>query len=347
MSKKQNLIPSVISTVNTEPRTLKSTFRASGHLIDAKLKYSYPKENDLAIPDFGTAKVIKDIESITREETVAGIDLAPVDDNLVMAICRLLDEKSQTFDSSKRNYYSGNIEKLVAVKYFNEEAIVPSLSITLYELAKACKEDNGKVSGRDEQRVEERIKKLANRKFRLRYTETTIAKNGDQLVRFYDKERPLILLDTAREEFTKKDGTDSYSVSKLIITLHPIFKREIEKKYIVFPKDIYTRIKNIYKEISGKKRVKIGSVIIKLTDFLLRAKSNLKNGNFRTEIKLERLYYQLAEKYMKENRRQKVKEEVTIALEIMLKLNLLKDYKIICNKKGESKFCYEVNKDFK
>ena len=89
----------------------------------------------------------------------------------------------------------------------------------------------------------------------------------------------------------------------------------------------------------------VSEVTIKLRDLLLRYKST---KTLKPEIMLDKLYYQLAEKWMNESRKSKVREFTEKALKTVLKMDLIKDYKIVKAKTtGEDKIVFNINKDFK
>jgi len=72
----------------------------------------------------------------------------------------------------------------------------------------------------------------------------------------------------------------------------------------------------------------------------------LSSKHYTPEIKLDRLYYMLAEKWMKESRKKKVKEFTDKALETVKALGLLISYEIITGASGEPKIVFTLNKDW-
>jgi hypothetical protein len=69
--------------------------------------------------------------------------------------------------------------------------------------------------------------------------------------------------------------------------------------------------------------------------------------HYNPEIGQERLYYLLAEKWMLESRKSKVKEYTEKALEVVKDIGLLESYKIeIAKTTGEPKYIFKLNKDF-
>jgi len=64
------------------------------------------------------------------------------------------------------------------------------------------------------------------------------------------------------------------------------------------------------------------------------------------EIILDRLYYQLSEKWMKESRKKKVKEYTDKAIETVKAMGLLLDFKIKRGYKGDRKIIFHLDKDW-
>ena len=62
------------------------------------------------------------------------------------------------------------------------------------------------------------------------------------------------------------------------------------------------------------------------------------------EIYLDRLYYLLNEKWMKEGRKKKVKEFTDKALETCKTMGMIKEYKIEPGATGEPKVIFTLNK---
>jgi hypothetical protein len=73
----------------------------------------------------------------------------------------------------------------------------------------------------------------------------------------------------------------------------------------------------------------------------------LSSKRYQPEIGLEKLYYQLAEKWMRESRKKKVKEYTDKALETVKAMGLLEKYEITKSKTtGEPKVVFTLNKDW-
>ena len=316
----------------------KGKFKRSGHLTDQILKYNYPKDRQPSLFDNLESETLKDIEVAGVEVTqiVEGIKLSPSETKVIDCLCKLLHETSQTSDAKKEDYYSGNIG-CELVEYGGERATAPKLSFTLYELTKEYIGIDKKVGGKDIENLKQILTELNNRKFLIRYTETTKGKKREWIKKEYEAFRRLIDIDTATLSYGVGD-VEYYKKTETVILLNPIFRRQIDSKFIFYPNDINKRTIIAY----GSPNV--SDITLRLRDYLMKEHA-LKH--FTPDIKLDRLYYLLAEKWMRESRKKKVREYTEKALETMITLGLLESYKIEPAKTtGEPKVVFTLNKDW-
>ena len=82
---------------------------------------------------------------------------------------------------------------------------------------------------------------------------------------------------------------------------------------------------------------------MRLRDYLIR---ELSSKRYQSEITLDRLYYYLAEKWMKESRKKKVKEYTDKAIETVIAMGLLVSYEIKTASTGDLKIVFTLNKDW-
>ena len=84
----------------------KGKFKHSRHLTVQKLKYNYPKDSDpqLSIYDILEPETREEIKTAKKDisELVEGIKLTPAQDKVLLCLCKLLHEKSQTTDQIGR-----------------------------------------------------------------------------------------------------------------------------------------------------------------------------------------------------------------------------------------------------
>lgn len=320
--------------------TPKSQFKRSGHLTDQILKYDYPRDG-LQISLFDSLREIdqsKIIESgITREELVEGIQLRPSEQKIVDCLCKMLHDKSQTKDPKKQDFYTGNKGyELMEWGDRGEQTPAPRLSFTLYELTKEYKGGGG-VSGKDVENVKDILQDLDSRKFLFKYKEIQPKKDGGRYETTVEGFKKLIeIVKISLTEYDKADIQISKQ-EETVILLNPIFRRQIDTKFILTPADIVQRTIIAY----GSHNV--SEITLRLRDYLMREHSSKR---YDPEIGLERLYFLLAEKWMKESRKKKVKEYTEKAIETVKNLDLLLSYEIKDNKRGEPKIIFHLNKDW-
>ena len=319
---------------------LKGKFKRSGHLTDQILKYNYPKDksSQLSLWDAlgdGT-KIDIEVAGVEITEVVEGIKLTPSETKIIDSLCKLLHENSQTLEPKKEGYYSGNLNHELVEYGVGEKTPAPRLSFTLYELTREYKGGEA-ISGKDVDNVKQILTELNNKQFLIRYTETTKGKRGEWIKKEYEAFRRLIDVDRATLSYGVGD-IEHYKKTETIILLNPIFRRQIDSKFILYPNDINKRTIIAY----GSHNV--SDIALRLRDYLMR---ELSSKRYTPEINLDKLYYLLAEKWMRESRKKKVKEYTEKALEVVTGIGLLESYKIVKAKTtGEPKVVFTLNKDF-
>lgn len=328
-----------IPNLETPESKDKGKFKRSGHLADQMLKYSYPKEEakQLSIWDALSETVKKDIEihEIERSEVVEGIKLTPSETKLVDSFCKILQKISQTINSKDKDYYTGNLEPEI-IEYGGERTPAPKLAFTLYELTKEYKGEET-IGGKDVENVKRILEDLSNKRFLIRYTETSKGKNGEWIKKEIDTYRKILDVDQATLSYGK-GNIEHYKKTETIIILNPIFRRQIDSKFILYPNDINKRTAIAY----GSHNV--SDITLRLRDYLIR---ELSSKRYTPQIYLDKLHYQLAEKWMRESRKAKVKKDTERAFEVMINLGLLQSYEtVIPNNTGEPKIIFTLNKNW-
>ena len=319
----------------------KGKFKKAGHLVDQTLKYSYPRDKSNQLPLFDSITT-EDTKNLIREsgvevsELVEGINLSPSESKVIDCLCKLLHENSQITEPTKEEYYSGNIGYELVPFGGELNTPAPKLGFTLYELTKEYKGEDY-VSGKDIENVKQILTNLDNKKFLLSYVETTKIKGGGRIERKIEEFRKLIHILKISETEYNKENIELNKREDIIILLNPIFRRQIDSKFILYPNDINRRTIIAYGSHN------ISEVTIRLRDWLMRA---LSSKHYEPEIGLDRLYYILAEKWMKESRKKKVKEYTEKAIETVKALGLLISYEEKKNDLGEPKIVFTLNKNW-
>jgi hypothetical protein len=318
----------------------KGKFKRSGHLTDQLLKYNYPKDNKAQLSIFdslgdNTKKIIEGYK-VEITEIVEGIKLSPSEQKVIDSLCKLLHEKSQSLDPKKSNYYTGN-ENFELVTYGGDkDTPAPKLAFTLYELTQEYK-GGDYVGGKDIENVKTILTELDNKRFLLSYVETTKKKDGGRIERKIEDFKKLInIIKLSETEFNKED-IELSKKEETIIELNPIFRRQIDSKFILYPDDINKRTIIAYGGHS------ISEITYRLRDYLMREHSSKR---YEPEIYLDKLFYMLSEKWMRESRKKKVKEFTDKAIETVKALGLLIKYEIKQGETGEDKIIFSLNKDW-
>jgi uncharacterized protein YvpB len=312
-------------------------YKKPGHLTDQILKYNYPKERQLSL--FGSLqnKTLKDIEvaGVEISEIVEGIKLSPSETKVIDCLCKLLHNNSQNVDEKKEDYYSGNIGYELVEYGGDKNTIAPKLAFTIYELTKEYK-GGDYVSGKDIENVKQILTELDSKRFLLSYVETTKKKDGGRIERKIEDFKKLIHVIKVAE-FDKYNQALNLGYNDTEILLNPIFRRQIDSKFIYYPNDINRRTIIAYGSHN------ISEITLRLREYLMKEHA-LKH--YTPEIGLERLYYLLAEKWMKEHRKKKVKEYIEKALQTVKALGLLFNYEITNGATGEPKVIFTLNKEW-
>lgn len=323
-----------------EPR--RGKFKRSGHLTDQLLKYQYPKDQGPQLSlifDALTDTTKKDIESleVKREEIVEGIKLSPSEQKIIDCLSKFLHIKSQTLDPKKDSYYTGNIDyEMVPFGEGNGNTPAPKLGFTLYELTKEYKGGEA-VSGKDVDNVKAILRDLDNRHFLLSYIETTFKKDGGRIeTKIEDFSKLIKILKMSQAEYDKAD-IELSKKEETVILLSPIFRRQIDSKFILYPEEINRRTIIAYGSHN------LSETVLRLRDYLIR---ELSSKRYTPEISVDRFYYLLNEKWMRESRKKKVKEYVLKALDTVKNLGLLISYETVTGASGEPKIIFTLNKEW-
>lgn len=315
----------------------KGKFKRSGHLTDQMLKYHFPDDNKPTIWDSIKESTKSKIEKygIAYSEIIEGIKLSPAETKMIDCFSKILHSQSQNSDAKRADYYTGIGSTLVSFSdEVNTEA--PKVAFTLYELAKEYK-GGEKPSGKDINNVKNILTELDKKKFLLSYVETTFKHDGGRIERKIEDYVKLIHIVIMKETEYSKDGVEINKTQETIVMLNPIFRRQIDNKYILYPNDITNRT------ISAYGSHNLPETLLRLRDYLLR---EMASNRFEPEITVEKLYYLLAEKWMKESRRKKVKEYTEKSIETLKNMGIILDVEIKPASDGTPKMVFKLNKEW-
>jgi hypothetical protein len=327
----------------------KGKFRRSGHLTDQMLKYNYP-DNKNAQPSLfellepGTKEKIissgANVELTNRKGE--GIKLTKGEYKLILSLSKLLHDKSQNKDSQKNDYYTGNKgAELIPIKTKDNgrvELKSPKIAVTLYELAKEFY--GGKVTGgsgvKEVARMLYDLAENPDKKALIKYTRIADLGSGktrEYFIEIFDS--LLKLAEGGYKDFLNGELIDERR--EIVVNLHPIFIDQIENKYIELPLDITKRMIEAYGSHS------VSEIAIKLIEYLARAHSG-RPKDYKTEIYQEKLYWTIAEEYMKQGRRSLLEKYFLKGIETAKGIGLLKSYKLTQGTTGKPKIIFQLEK---
>ena len=330
--------PAKVIQQGAEEVIKKGKFKRSGHLTDQILKYNYPKDRQPSLFDSLKTETLKDIEvaGVEVSEIVEGIKLSPSENKIIDCLCKLLHETSQTSDAKREDYYSGNVGYELTEFGEDKKTPAPKLAFTIYELTKEYK-GGEYVSGKDIENVKQILRELDSKRFLLSYVETTKKRDGGRIEKKIEDFRKLIhIIKISQTEYNKED-IELSKKEETIILLNPIFRRQIDSKFILYPNDINRRTIIAYGSHN------LSDIALRLRDYLMREHSS---KHYQPEITLDKLYYLLAERWMRESRKKKVKEYTDKAIETVKALGLLLSYEIKPASTGDKKIVFTLNKEW-
>ena len=317
----------------------KAKFKKPGHLVDQMLKVS-PREShplDLfsELSEETRTELQKESVEITRE-LFSGINLTASEMKIQDTFSILLSQQSQTEDPEKPNYYTGVEERKQDSFLGGKGAIAPSIEFSLYTIAKEFK--GGKTpTGKDLENVKNILQELEKKKFLIRHKETYSKKGGGKAIIEREGYRALFHLDKITLTQEDKNGKQTNKAETMVVVLSPLYRQQIESKYILQPLDIIQQLTLA----NGSPNIPLATYNLK--EYLFR---ELSSKHYECKITARKLYETLEPKLMQVPRLQQAKENTTRAIETMTSLGLLERHEIGTSKVGEAMFTFYLNKNF-
>ena len=146
---------------------------------------------------------------------------------------------------------------------------------------------------------------------------------------------------TAEEKTALDEGNGSIRQAKgeIIIALNPIFRDQIDTKYIEFPEDIQKRL---VIAAGGHKKVTASMQI--LMEYMLR---EISATRYSPQINEDKLPYMLGlEKYVKQNRKKLLQERIEKDIQAIINLGIILQIERLPNTIGGMKWIFHLNKDY-
>ena len=314
-------------------------FRTSGHMRDLMLNKSDENQEPVYNTLCPETRAMIERKSISVElinQRGAKIELNGSEWKLIDVLCELLHEQSINNNEPKEaNFYVSRYGQHQTA-YGSITAPTEQLVFGLYEITKKYKGEE-RVSGKDIETVGKILQEWDSnneKRVLIRYKREILKTDKSKRVQLIEAFQPLIII--ASEQFIDytPDGKETKSSKDTIVYLNPIFRDQIETKYINYPIGLTKRM------IEAWGGHDIPEMVFKLRDYLAREHSSKR---FKCEISIEKLYWQLSEKWMKQGRRKRVHTYMEKSIQTIIKLGLIKEYSLEMNKKGEPKIIFLLN----
>jgi len=324
--------------------------RHSGHFIDQKLKYNKPSDEPPTLFDDLLPETQNKIEEENIERITEGIRLSKTGEKLINSILNLLQIKSNTKINEKNKpadpekFYTGNLPAQ-EVK-FGGDSLAPMLRITPHELFTEVTGTKD-YSGYDIKTYNTALMELSSKQYLIKYLRHRKSFNGKPVIDRVEEYIPLIRIIKYYEGLSKeenklldeKDNNLSQKRGEIIIRLNPLFRDQLDTKFILYPVDINKRT-----EIASGGSHKVTEAITKLRDYLLRA---LSNKTYTVTINKTNLPYILGlDNYIKESRKKLISQRVEESLQAVKNLGLALEIKKITGAKYQPQYQFILNKDF-
>lgn len=341
-----------ISTLIEEirkPEKKTRKYRQSGHLVDQKLKYScvekHPTFFDLLLPE-----TKQKIEESRLEVKAEGIKLTYAENKLIHALNFLLYDKSQSNNPSDENFYSGNVpSEIVPYGLPDNKAKSPVIKFRPAELYKAFI-GNEDYSGADVKFILNTLHQLESKKVLIKYDRVKKVKDGNKIKTLTDRIedfQSLIKVISFIPDLTEEEKADLDNGKttvrdlrgEIIIALNPIFRDQIDTKFIEFPENINRRL---VIAAGGHNRVTNSMHI--LMEWMLREMSARR---YKAEINEETLPYVLGlEKYVKEKRKKLLHERIEKDIQALVNMGIIIDIEKKQNSVGRTKLIFILNPEY-
>lgn len=319
----------------------KELFRSAGHMRDLMLnKSNRSKKEDIfsSLKSETKEAIMKksiSVEMINRKG--AKIELSGAEWKLIDTLSELLHERAiNVSDPNNVDFYT-SIDGEEMINFGNITAPSERLILTLYQITLKYK-GGASVSGKDIETVKNILinwNENSEKRVLIRYTREFI-RDKKKYTHEIETFQPLVQL--ATEKLTSEDVLgERKEVEEIIVYLNPIFRDQIETKYINYPTDLNKKMVEAW---GGQN---ISEIMYKLRDYLAREYSAKR---FRCEINLDNLYWQLSEKWVLQRNTTKIQEYLDRSIKALINLGLLKEFSLENNKTGGKKYVFTLNENW-
>jgi hypothetical protein len=280
-------------------------------------------------------------ESVSTDiQLFSGVNLTASEMKIQDVFSILLYQQSQTEDPNKQGYYTGVKPEHTSSYLGGDRAISPGIELSYYAIAK---EFTGKKnpSGKDLENVKEILQALGKKQFLFKYTEeytyTKGAKKGEKIYKHREGYRPLFYIDPL---YLTKTIDGEKIAETFIVNLHPIYRQQIEGKFILQPLDILQQLTLA----NGSPTIPLAT--LRLKEYLFSIIAGKPRPYPEHKIGARKLYEKLEPKLMQVPRLAKAKENTTRAIETLVTMEIIDRYELGKNKVGEDQYFFYLNKNY-
>ncbi|MFC5410733.1 hypothetical protein ACFPMF_15530 [Larkinella bovis] len=380
--KAQPIVPEksefMLPSAKPQGRVKTGNFKMAATLAEQALKDNRPRAAKKAQALSNQTSLFSELKPLTQRQIAAtkgvstdwinergdGIKLTPGEEKLLICLSKLLHQKSQNLDKLSDDYYTGNADPNAVVPENNtgkdlrfskdpdlqgEPRKTATLVLTLYEIAKEYR-PNSNIGGRDMRIVLDMLLELANnpeKRALIRYKREQRNTDNTRNISEIEGFEPLLNVYNHKNTKLSSEGVIINQTTEVIIRLNPVFRDQIESKYISLPEDLLSRI-----VMANGGSHKIPESTFRLIRYLAHAKANAASGvtkfGYNPEIYAENLFWKVAENYMRDPTRtfsytQKVVER---AIKIATDIGLLLGHKVTLGANNMPKYTFGINPDW-
>ena len=319
--------------------------RVSGHIADQKLLRKKKQ-----IPSQKTHNNIIEVEE--WEPIHEGLtNLSILEHKAISALHVLLHLKSQTANEDADDFYKGN-ETPQIIKIGETILHSPVIRFTKPEYYKAFT-GKEKYSGKDQETADKALAQLAPRKFLTIWERKKTVARNEVIEELFDRAelyKPLFEKITIFKDLTSKQKDQVHQGDKKtrerkgeeIFAMNPIFRDQIETKYLRYPVDLTSRIRKASCKIKCKETPSTYCLIT----YLARAHSG---KCYTTEISEQVLIKTLElEKIETEKRKKRISSRINCDIQIAIEIGLVEKYSRVARKNpGDGyKYIFYLNQEW-
>jgi hypothetical protein len=321
----------------------KPLFKKSGHLVYEILKTAPEKNTYLDLFSELSEETRTELQGegieISRE-LFSGINLTASEMKIQDVFSILLYQQSQTKDPNKPGYYTGSKSLQTSSYLGGKGAIAPGIELSYFSIAK---EFTGKKnpSGKDLENVKGILDELSKKKFLMRHTETyTNKKTGAKAIIDRTGYRTLFDIDEATLTLEDRNGNQTAKGKTFIVVLNPIYREQIEGRFILQPLDIIQQLTLA----TGSPNIPLATH--RLKEYIFQIIAQKPKGYPEHKIGARKLYEKLEPKLMQVPRIAKAKENTTRAIQTLVKMEIIDRYELGKSQIGEDMYTFYINKNY-